>query len=143
NPAGLIAADSGRHSNFGFNVKYNRSGRNLQGRVNLLVRSGERTYQVKSTVLNSLAVPACSQTPCVAVFNGRAVIQDITDPDLPVGVDGNATLQVVMTDYGEPGSSDMIAFTVWNKQGGLWFSSRWDGTQTVEQQLAGGNLVVR
>lgn len=143
NPAGLIAADSGRHSNFGFNVKYNRGGRNLQGRVNLIVRSGERTYQVKSTALTSLAVPACSQTPCVAVFNGRAVIQDITDPDLPVGVDGNATLQVVMTDYGEPGSSDMIAFTVWNKQGGLWFSSRWDGTQTVEQQLAGGNLVVR
>ncbi|HSV86687.1 MAG TPA: ExeM/NucH family extracellular endonuclease [Levilinea sp.] len=150
NPAGQITGDPGSHSNFGFNVRYNQSGRNLRGRVNIIVRSGGHTYQVRSTALTSLAVPACSQPPCIAVFNGRAVIQDITDPDQPwpgqgqpLDVDGNATLQVVMTDHGEPGSSDSIGITVWNKQGGLWFSSRWNGVQTVEQQLAGGNLVVR
>jgi hypothetical protein len=48
-----------------------------------------------------------------------------------------------MTDMGEPGSSDSIAITVWNKNGGLWFASHWDGTKTVEQILAGGNLQVR
>ena len=41
----------------------------------------------------------------------------------PSSIDGNATLQVTMTDNGEPGSSDTIGITVWNKQGGLWFSS--------------------
>ena len=38
-----------------------------------------------------------------------------------------------MTDKGEPGSSDTIGITVWNKSGGLWFSSNWNGTKTVEQ----------
>ena len=48
-----------------------------------------------------------------------------------------------MTDNGEPGSSDTIGITVWNKAGGLWLSSNWNGTKTVEQALAGGNLVVQ
>lgn len=60
----------------------------------------------------------------------------------PVSVDGNATLQVKMTDMGEPGSSDKIAITVWDKDGGLWFASNWNGTTTVEQVLGGGNLKV-
>ena len=64
------------------------------------------------------------------------------NPLLPVSIDGNATLQVTMTDAGEPGSSDAVAITVWNKSGGIWFSSKWDGTKTVEQLLGGGNLVV-
>ncbi len=59
-----------------------------------------------------------------------------------VSVDGNATLQVTMTDAGEPGSSDSIAVTVWNKSGGVWFASAWDGTKTTEQLLGGGNLQV-
>jgi hypothetical protein len=36
-----------------------------------------------------------------------------------------------------------IGVTVWNKAGGLWFASKWDGTRTVEQLFGGGNLVVR
>jgi hypothetical protein len=31
---------------------------------------------------------------------------------------------------------------VWDKNGGLWFSSSWSGTMTVQQVLSGGNLVV-
>ena len=48
-----------------------------------------------------------------------------------------------MTDRGEPGSSDEIGITLWNKDGGLYFSSSWDGTQTKKKTLKGGNLVVR
>jgi hypothetical protein len=47
-----------------------------------------------------------------------------------------------MTDNGDPGSDDTISISVWNKNGGLWFASNWSGTKTVEQTLAGGNLVV-
>jgi hypothetical protein len=75
-------------------------------------------------------------------FNGMAKLQDITDPLNPISVDGNAALQVTMTDKGEPGKEDTISITVWNKSGGLWFSSSWDGTRTQEQVLSGGNLVV-
>ncbi len=87
----------------------------------------------------SLAVDLKNGT---ATFNDKASIQDITNPLVPVSVDGNAALQVTMTDKGEPGTSDTIAITVWNKAGGLWFASNWNGTKTVEQTLGGGNLVV-
>jgi hypothetical protein len=46
-----------------------------------------------------------------------------------------------MTDFGSP-ASDTIGITVWNKSGGLWFASNWNGTKTTEQALAGGNLSV-
>ena len=82
-----------------------------------------------------------------AIFNGKANIRDITDPLNPISLDGNATLQVTMTDNG--GDSDSIGITLWDKSGGLWFSSNWQTAsppKTVEQKLGaspgGGNLVV-
>jgi hypothetical protein len=138
--AGLVPGAAGQKTNFGFNVKYNKAGTNLQGQVNLIVRDGGRTYQIKSNSITSLAANSPTGT---ATFNGKASIQDITDPLNPVSVDGNASLQLTLTDKGEPGTSDTIGITLWNKSGGLWFASAWDGTKTVEQVLSGGNLVVR
>jgi len=46
-----------------------------------------------------------------------------------------------MTDRGEPGSSDLIGITLYDKNSALWLSSNWNGTKTLEQQLGGGNLV--
>jgi hypothetical protein len=94
---------------------------------------------VKGNVMTSLSVNSTNKT---AVFNGKANIQDITNPLVPLSVDGNATLQVTMTDMGEPGSSDKIAITVWNKAGGLWLASHWNGAKTLEQLLTKGNLKV-
>ncbi len=37
-----------------------------------------------------------------ATFKGKANIQDITNPVAPISVDGNATLQVQMTDKASP-----------------------------------------
>ncbi len=136
---GLYASAPGSKNNFGFNIKYNKNGTNLQGNINVIVRSGGRVYQIKGNSMTSLYATVASGT---ATFNGKASIQDITDQSNPLSVEGNATLQVDMTDMGEPGSSDQIAITVWNKSGGLWFASDWNGTKTVQQNLAGGNLVV-
>jgi hypothetical protein len=56
-----------------------------------------------------------------------------------------------MTDNGDPGTwttPDTIGITLWNKSGGLYFSSNWavpaGGTvpTTIQQAIAGGNLVV-
>lgn len=44
-------------------------------------------------------------------------------------------------DKGNDG--DAISITVWNKAGGVWYASNWNGTKTIEQLLGGGNLVVR
>jgi hypothetical protein len=136
-PSGLYPGEAGSKNNFGFNVKYNKSGTNLQGNINAIVRNGGHVYQIKGNAMTSLSVVGNQAT-----FNGKANIQDITDPLNPIAIDGNATLQVKMTDMGEPGSSDTISITVWNKSGGLWFSSNWDGTKTIEQLLGSGNLVV-
>lgn len=150
NSSGIKAGDVGSKSNFGFDVKYNKSGTNLQGHANIIVRRTEsdniqHVYQVMGNHMTSLSVNSkiTSTHPYpTAVFDGQAVIQDITDPNLPVSVDGNATLHVTMTDRDNPGSTDGIAITVWNKSGGLWFSSNWNGTMTVEQNLGGGDLKV-
>ena len=142
NSAGQAAGEPGTRNNFGFNVKYNKSGTNLQGRLNLILRAAGHVYQFKGNVMTSLVAKPIG-TGGTGTFNGKASVIDITDPLNPVSVDGNATLQVTMTDAGEPGSSDTIGITVWNKNGGLYFSSNWTGTKTAEQLLAGGNLVVR
>ena len=136
--SGLKPGTPGSKSNFGFNVKYNKSGTNLQGSVNIIVRSGGQVYQIKGNAISSLGVAKPK-----ANFTGKASIQDITNPLSPVAVDGNATLQLWMTDNGEPGSMDTLGIQVLNKSGGTWFSSNWSGTKTVEQALGGGNLSVR
>ena len=142
-------------------MKYNKTGKSLQGNINTIVRSsliassdpncqgpGLHVYQIKGNAMTSLSVqpPSCTtpslSSPCMATFNGKANIQDITDPLNAIPIDGNAALQVTMTDRGEPGVADQIGITVWNKSGGLWFSSNWNGTKTTEQVLGGGNLVV-
>jgi MBG domain (YGX type) len=152
NSAGQKAGDKGTKNNFGFNVKYNKSGKNLQGNINSIIRKTEadgvlHVYQIKGNSMTSLSVKTTG-TGGYAVFNGKANLQDITNPSSPVSVDGNATLQVTMTDNGDQSIGDSIGITVWNKAGGLWYSSNWQSAsppKTVEQTLGdagGGNLVV-
>jgi hypothetical protein len=69
-------------------------------------------------------------------------MQDITNPLAPISLGGNLTIQMTFTDTGEPGSSDTLALSVWDG-GTLLYSSRWTGTQTIEQTLGGGNVVAR
>ena len=142
--AGSKAGGAGLKTNFGFNVKTTKSGANFQGNVNVIVRNGGHTYQIKSNAISSLVTKVGTPTTAgTASFSGKAGITDITNPALPVAVDGNASLQVGLTDKGEPGSNDSIAITLWDKSGKLWFSSNWSGAKTVEQTLGGGNLAIR
>jgi hypothetical protein len=151
--AGLYAADPDSRTNFGFNVNY-KNLKNLQGHANLIFRAGGRTYQIKSTAIDSLGISfkkATGGTSCtgpvsstcygIADFRAKANLTDVTDPLAPVSLGGNLTLQITLTDRGEPGSSDTIAVTLWSGNK-LLFSSSWSGAKTIEQVLGGGNLVV-
>jgi hypothetical protein len=138
--------------NFGFNVNY-KNMKSLQGHVNIVFRSNGHTYQIKSTALDSLGIAlktsngkACSGPPsstCFGVtdFRSKANLTDVTNSNAPVSLGGNLTLQVTMTDRGEPGLSDTIAVTLWNGSK-LLFSSEWRGSKTLEKILNGGNLAV-
>ena len=140
---GGINPQQGKKNNFGFNIKRTKSG-GLQGNINAIVRSLDgKTYQVKGNVMSSLSVsPATANSPAKAVFNGKANIQNITDPLNVISVDGNATLQVTMTDRGEPGKNDDMSIIVWDKNSNVWYSSNWDGTRTAQQLLDGGNIKI-
>ena len=170
--AGTYKGDAGSKNNFGFNVKYNSKGTNLQGRVNTIVRRGGRVYQVKANNLVSLGVSYCKAgatagtvTSCTAIpaapctvnasstcpiqanFSAAANVQDVTNPTAPISIEGGASVQLNMVDWGEPGSNgpagpDQMGITVWTKTNTLWYSSKWTGTKTAIQLLNGGNLVV-
>jgi MBG domain (YGX type) len=145
NSAGLVPGGAGTKNNFGFNVKNSSNG--PKGNINTIIRNGGKVFQIKGNAMTSLATKLATApsatAPSTGTFNGKANIQDITNSLTPISIDGNATLQVQMSDAGEPGANDKIAITVWNKSGGLWFSSNWDGTKTTDKILGGGNLVVR
>ena len=88
------------------------------------------------------ALATKSLLPIVKAFTGKANVQDVTDPDNTISLGGNLTFQILMTDNGEPGTGDLVGFSLYANNGTLWYSSNWDGVSTVEQHLDGGNLVV-
>jgi hypothetical protein len=139
--AGLVPGDPGANTNFGFDAKNGSKG--LQGQSNIIVRYQGHVYQYNTTSITSLTFPSGK----TADYAGTGTIQDITNTSNPITLYTGATLQVTMTDNGEPGTNDTIGFTIWTPAGALWFSSDWNGTQTVEQNLGnghgGGNLQVR
>jgi len=149
---GTYKSDAGRKTNFGFNVRYNKTGKNLQGNINTIFRRLEgsivHTYQIKGNAMTSLSViaananPASNTNPKKALFNGKANMTDITNPLAPISLGGNLTLQVSMTDRGEPGLNDQIGIMVYDNAGGILYSSDWDGIKTGELYLTGGNIVV-
>ena len=141
NSAGEMAGTSGTKNNFGFNIKYNKSNRNLQGSINCIFRRVDaggvvRVYQVKGNQMSSLRVNSSTKE---FTFSGKANVQDITNPLAPISLFGNATFQMKGVDNGEPGSTDKISFTVY-KNNGLWYCSNWSGSAPVDQLLSGGNL---
>ena len=141
---GQYAGTAGLKTNFGLNVKFNKSGSNLQGNVNIILRSVEsgvvKVYQIKSNAIDSMNIQNPSGDVSTATFTSKANLTDITNPAAPVALGGNRILQITITDRGEPGGADSIGITL---DGGASFSSRWSGTMTVEQTLDGGNLQVR
>ena len=144
NAIGSINPQQGLRNNFGFNIKRKSNGV-LNGNINSIIRcTNGKVYQVKGNAMLSLSVtPATNTGGAKAVFTGKANWQDITNPLLPVSVfSGNNTLQVTMTDRGEPGNTDDISIIVWDNNNNLLFSSNWDGTRTIPQVLDGGNIKI-
>ena len=140
--AGSYASDAGNKLHFGFNVKYNKSGTNLQGNMNVIYRRGGRVYQIKATSLTSLSITSTNPCSKKAIFSSKANLTDITNPALPISIYGGITLQVTMTDNGEPGITDLIGITLLNGNS-LVYSSNWVSTMTKELLLNRGNIKVQ
>ncbi len=130
-------------------MKYNKSGTNLQGNANIIVRgSNGKIWQIKTTSLQSLAFyPAANSTVNgggSGTFIAKCNVTDITDPNNPasVGSGGNIlTVNFVDTGTGAGVGPDAISMQIYDNSGTtLMYSSDWDGTKTIQQNLGGGNL---
>lgn len=146
NSGGTYFGDPELKTNFGLTIKFNKKLTNLQGHVTIIVRQGGHVYQIKSNALSSLvSVPYDPAKPRTgtAELIGKANVTDVTDPLNPIMLTGNATLNIVMKDNGEPGNADLISVSLWSNDGDLLFSSNWNGVQTTQQLLDGGNLNVK
>jgi hypothetical protein len=151
---GTYASQAGTKTNFGFNVKYNKSGTNLQGNMNVVFRRTEsdaimHVYQVKVNSMQSLGVNISNPNVQISQYVAKANLKDITNPLAPVSLGGNLGLYVTMTDRGEPGANDSVSIALTSSYGlsptvlaNLLYSSNWVSSMTKQIGLAGGNLVV-
>jgi hypothetical protein len=158
------------HQDFGFFVATTKGKTTFPGSLSAIVRSQKDlhgnacsvthpghsicVYQVNAPAIGSLTIAKAPNAACpanapngseCASFTATGVIKDITLPFSSTTVDGDATMIVNMVDASKQ-SGDMISFQInadSSKGGGLWYSSNWTGTRTVEQGLAGGNLSVQ
>ncbi len=141
--SGSNAGDVGSSTNFGFNVKYNRSGRRLKGAANFVFRrsanGATRTYQIKGSMINTLFVDSASGK---FSFTGKGSVSDVTSNRGNGNLFQNATFRVSGTDNGEPGTLDSLCITVY-KDNAVWFFSSWSGISAYEEKIAHGNLISR
>ncbi|WP_162944633.1 T9SS type A sorting domain-containing protein, partial [Flavisolibacter nicotianae] len=143
-----IVGANGNRNNFGFNIKYNKSQKQLQGNWNTIVRSLQadgkiHLFQVKSSQPYSLVVGQISATSYRAdmVFTA-ANIQDLTTGQ---GF-GTGTAYVTVYDNGEPGINvDQIYIKVVNNGSKIYESSLGGPLNTSSYQvpkLNAGNIQI-
>ncbi|TDD98048.1 T9SS type A sorting domain-containing protein, partial [Flavobacterium cellulosilyticum] len=150
---GTLASTSGKKVNFGFNVKFNKTGKNLNGNMNIIFRRMEsdgivHSYQIKANAMQSLGVNASNPEIQTAEYVSKTNLTDITNPLSTISMGGNKYLYVKMTDKGEPGLNDMISFVLVEGTAdptvpsNIIFSSNWVSFKTEQMKLTGGNLKV-
>jgi hypothetical protein len=143
---GSYAATPGSKMNFGFTMKWNKSGKNIQGQMNLLFRrlvSGVwRTYQVKSNAINTLGTGTTSAGN-QGDFNTKATLTDVTNPLNPISLGGAMDLSVQALESTVSGAPHKIGVTLRDNSGILLFSNNWVNGRTEMQALNGGKINVR
>jgi hypothetical protein len=139
---GTYAGTAGVNTNFGFTMQYSKNGGSAKGQANIIIRSNNKTDQIKSNAINSLSTGAVTATGTGASFNTKATLTDVTNPLLPVSLGGNLDLFVNMNDSSTGGKGDEVSILL---QSGstILFSSNWNGSRTALQKLGGGNIQVR
>ena len=120
-------------ANFGFNVKYTKSGK-AQGHMTYVYRQNGLNYIVKSNALTGLAIDDAHGS-----FEGKCVVR-IYDPAIGETIwnEGNYNFRVDIWDNGEPGSNDVFQIVVRDKNGVVWYSAG----ITPSGTLMGGNIAI-
>jgi hypothetical protein len=164
----LLTPASGTKMNYGFVAKFNKNASNLQGNVNIIIRShclaagvggtnyaprpgldGLCIYQVKGTNISSMAdQPATSVALGYGNIVANGIVSDVTWPTVQSLLGGgNTQLEMYDNQSGNSGTSpDTLGIQVTDNKGKLWFSNNWNGatlktvTTTAAPQIQGGNV---
>ncbi len=130
---GWIIDPTESHGNFGFNVKYLKSGR-MQGRSIYVYRLDQLVYIVRSNAWRGLAIQEQH-----AFFEGKCVIQ-IYDPETGelVWSEGNYRFRVDVWDNDVDGGIDVYQIRALDKNGMLFHEA---GSNPFGE-LQGGNIVI-
>ncbi|NID13823.1 MBG domain-containing protein, partial [Fibrivirga algicola] len=134
----------------GFGVQYNKSLKNPQGSVDMLVTSFRKSdgspditkhvYRIKSNAISVLSVGKPSSSD--AQFTSKANISEVVN-GVDQAIEGNCTMQFNMKQGPNDGpAGDEVAITIYRAKGGIWYSNNWNGTQTVLKQIETGNVSV-
>ena len=142
NPLGPYAGTVATKTNFGFTMKYAKNGSGAKGQCNIIVRRDNKIYQIKSNAINSLSVGGTTSSGTPANFITKANLTDITNPLAPISISGNLDLFMNMNDISNGGQNDQLSILL-QSGSAILFSSNWNGTKTVLQNLGGGNVQVK
>jgi hypothetical protein len=152
---GYIGAPSILKTDMSFEVKYNKSLQNPQGRVEIFIRSYsdangnytpgvEHRYKVKSTAISVLSVG--QPNPAYAQFGSKANLTEVLSDGSSVGLESGITLTINLFDgLLAPGGvkPDSIGITLYRKNGGIWYSNNWVVNKTVMKKILNGEVSVK
>ena len=130
---GWIVDPTESHGNFGFNVKYLKSGR-VQGHSVYVYRVGELNYIVRSNAMGGLAIQDDH-----AFFEGKCVVQIYnTATGEIIWSEGNYKFRIDVWDNSPNGGTDMYQIRVLDKNGVQYHEAGFDPAG----YLQGGNIVI-
>ena len=149
--AGSYPATAGTKMNFGFNMKWNNSGRNIKGRINIIYRRWQlynniwqwRNYQIKSNAIHSMSIQTTVDYR-IAYISTKANLTDVTNPLAPISLGGNLNLTFEVWDHITQNGGELDKVSVMLIGGNnLLFSSHWVSNSTQTLFLGGGNINIR
>ncbi|RYE16140.1 MAG: hypothetical protein EOP51_26355, partial [Sphingobacteriales bacterium] len=135
---------NGAKNNFGFNVKWNKSLKNLQGNWNTIIRrmesDGIHLYQVKAKP-STLVVTKISDKS----YRADMVFTSVNFKDLTTGLwsdgGGSSSVNVSVIDNGEPASGvDQIFISIKDKNGSSWYTS---STSTLPANIRANDATIK
>jgi hypothetical protein len=149
--AGPYASIPGRRTHFGYNVKFNANGSNLQGQMNIMfvrqVGNDVRTYQIKVSQMISLGVNVTDPNRKTSNFVAKANLKELSNNNATIA--SNCGLFINMIDRGEPGANDSISIaltTATNRPptvlNNILYASSWISNSVKQMILNNGNLLV-
>ena len=123
-------------TNFGYTMKYNNKGTNLQGSL-LMIRhtSGGNIYRLKSNALTGLALSPANSDKGYATFSGKSTFYN----SLTLVNNGNQDFVVYVEDNNEPGSG---VDKFWIQTNGLPDPLGTPASSTTAVNINRGNIVV-